>query len=43
MLVKAAENGQLTGLLHGFGQAGVICMQCADDSLLSYKMTCQNL
>ena len=33
-LMKAARNGQITRLLHGFEHSGVISMQYADDTLL---------
>ena len=37
MLIKAADNGLITGLLHGFNRVGVISMQYADDTLLFLK------
>ena len=34
MLIKAANGGLITGLLHGFNRTGVVSMQYADDTLL---------
>ena len=38
MLIRAANNNLISGLLHCFNRTGVISLQYADDTLLFLRM-----